>query len=146
MPKEYVEREKITDILETAIDLQGAVMLMLRAEEDPEMKGERKAYKDILKGVKEIPAADVVGVPEWMTKDELLDILRAAREGRLKITAPPIETTCGSCRHFQPYPGMASGKCDCRMKRNRRGEPTGEVLYVTQSHKACRDDYEQRAE
>lgn len=93
-----------------------------------------------------IPAADVVGVPEWMTKDELLDILRAAREGRLKITAPPIDTTCGSCRHFQPYPGMASGKCDCRMKRNRRGQPTGEVLYVTQSHKACRDDYERRAD
>ena len=45
---EYIEREKITEILETAIDLQGAVMLMLRAEEDPAMKGERKAYKDIL--------------------------------------------------------------------------------------------------
>lgn len=105
------------------------------------------AINEVLASVlRRVPAADVVGVPEWMTKDELLDILKAAREGRLKIIAPPIETTCGSCRHFQPYLGMASGKCDCRMKRNRRGEPTGKVLYVTQSHKACRDDYEQRAE
>ena len=123
---EYIEREAAIETFEQAFDNNWEV-------------------SGTLDRIRAIPAADVVGVPEWMTKDELLDILKAAREGRLKITAPPIETTCGSCRHFQPYPGMASGKCDCRMKRNRRGEPTGEVLYVTQSHKACRDDYEQRA-
>ena len=122
---EYIEREAAIETFEQAFDNNWEV-------------------SGTLDRIRTIPAADVVGVPEWMTKDELLDILRAAREGRLKITAPPIETTCGSCRHFQPYPGMASGKCDCRMKRNRRGEPTGEVLYVTQSHKACRDDYERR--
>lgn len=121
MPKEYIERE-------AALSAQNKSMNLAECRTRLER----------------LPAADVVGVPEWMTKDELLDILKAAREGRLKITAPPIETTCGSCRHFQPNPGMASGKCDRRMKRNRRGDPTGQVLYVTQSHKACRDDYERR--
>lgn len=120
------------------IELEAAIEMF---EQDFDNNWEVSGTLDCLRA---IPAADVVGVPVWMTKDELLDILRAAREGRLKITAPPIETTCGSCRHFQPYPGMASGKCDCRMKRDRRGQPTGEVLYVTQSHKACRDDYERR--
>lgn len=134
---EYIEREALQKLMyEEAF------------EKDSDMQrwdsGCWIRYKLFENCIEAIPAADVVGVPEWMTKDELLDILRAAREGRLKITAPPIETTCGSCRHFQPYPGMASGKCDCRMKRNRRGQPTGEVLYVTQSHKACRDDYERR--
>ena len=127
MAKEYIPREAAIETFEHAFDNNWEV-------------------SGTLDRIRAIPAADVVGVPEWMNKDELLDILKAAREGRLKITAPPIEATCGSCRHFQPYPGMASGKCDCRMKRNRRGEPTGEVLYVTQSHKACRDDYERRAD
>lgn len=133
MAKEYIERDKV---------LYHKWEVRSYDPSDPDPVTEVVSVSSIMC----VPAADVVGVPEWMTKDELLDILRAAREGRLKITAPPIETTCGSCRHFQPYPGMASGKCDCRIKRNRRGEPTGEVLYVTQSHKACRDDYEQRAE
>lgn len=88
----------------------------------------------------------MVRLPEGMSRERFDEIILAETEGRLKIIARPIETTCGSCKHFQHYPGMASGKCDCRTKRNRRGEPTGEVLYVTQSHKACRDDYEQRAE
>ncbi len=127
MAKEYIEREAAIETFEQAFDNNWEV-------------------SGTLDRLRAIPAADVVGVPVWMTKDELLDILKAAREGRLKITAPPIETTCGSCRHFQPWPGMASGKCDCRRKRNRRGETTGEVLYVTQSHKACRDDYERRAD
>lgn len=130
MAKEYIERETVIEAFSS--ELEGGYVLTNSAQTERILRS--------------IPASDAVGVPKWMTKDELLDILKAAREGRLKITAPPIETTCGSCRHFQPYPGMASGKCDCRMKRNRRGEPTGEVLYVTQSHKACRDDYERRQE
>ena len=130
MPKVYIEREAANEFFCQTCDTSEGTFCV-RCDGNP---------------LKSIPAADVVGVPEWMTKDELLDILRAAREGRLKITAPQINTTCGSCRHFQPYPGMASGKCDCRTKRNRRGETTGEVLYVTQSHKACRDDYERRAD
>ena len=71
MAKVYIELEAAIEIFEQAFDNNWEV-------------------SGTLDRLRAIPAADdVVGVPEWMTKDELLDILRAAREGRLKVTAPP---------------------------------------------------------
>ena len=86
----------------------------------------------------------MIRLPEGMSRERFDEIILAETEGRLKIIARPIETTCGSCKHFHPWPGMSSGNCDCRVKHDRRGNPTTEVLCVTQSRKSCRDDYEPR--
>lgn len=63
----------------------------------------------------------------------------AEQQGRLVIKRKPITATCGTCVHFHPEPNRSSGPCD---KRTLRGAP----LYVSQSRKACRDDYKNREE
>ena len=63
----------------------------------------------------------------------------ADRDGRLIVKRKPIEATCGSCIHFHPEPNRSSGPCDKRTLR-------GATLYVSQSRKACRDDYKNREE
>lgn len=106
------------------------------------------SYKglNVVEYLEEVPAADVIKRPEGITAERMAEIIRAEIEGRLKIKAPPLEETCGSCKHFHPYVGMSTGKCDCRVKLDRHKRPTTEALYVTQSRKRCRDDYEPRAE
>jgi len=116
---------------------------------------ERKAVRDALydadaitmRGVEilnQYPAADVVEIPKEIAKEHLAEILQAEIEGRLKMSKPPLMETCGSCKHFHPYPGLATGPCDCRVKLDRRKQPTSQVLYVSQSRVRCRDDYEPR--
>lgn len=78
--------------------------------------------------------------------DRLADILKADREGRLVIKAPPLEETCGTCEHFQREPGTAHGECDCRMKGDRYKKSSGRKLQVTQGRKRCRPDYVKRTE
>ena len=78
-----------------------------------------------------------------MPEERLNEIIEAEIEGRLKIRAKPLEETCGSCKHYQHEAGISTGLCDCRTVFDRRkGIQTGQTLYVTQSRKRCRDDYE----
>ena len=46
--------------------------------------------------------------------DRLQDLVKADREGRVKILAPAMLATCGSCTSFQRTPGTASGICEKR--------------------------------
>lgn len=99
---------------------------------------------NVVEYLEEVPAADVVERPGEITAERMAEIIRAEIEGRIKIKAPPLEETCGSCKHFHPFSGMATGPCDCRVKLDRRRQPTQWALNVTQSRKRCRDDYEAR--
>jgi len=119
---EYIDREAVRDALydADAITMRGVEIL------------------------NQYPAADVVEIPKEIAKERLAEILQAEIEGRLKMSKPPLMETCGSCKHFHPYPGMATGPCDCRVKLDRQKQPTSQVLYVSQSRVRCRDDYEPR--
>lgn len=46
--------------------------------------------------------------------DHLRELVQADREGRVKILAPAMLATCGSCTAFQRIPGTASGICEKR--------------------------------
>lgn len=103
-----------------------------------------EGWRQALEMVAMMEPADVVERPKEIAKERLAEILQAEIEGRLKMSKPPLMETCGSCKHFHPYPGMATGPCDCRVKLDRRRQPTSQVLYVSQSRVRCRDDYEPR--
>ena len=51
---------------------------------------------------------------ELLTLDRLRELVKADREGRVKILAPAMLATCGSCTAFQRIPGTASGICEKR--------------------------------
>lgn len=53
---DLIDRSELVKPLEMAIELIQALVRALNAEDDPEMKGELKAYRDILDGVKEMPS------------------------------------------------------------------------------------------
>ena len=59
---EYIDREAFSEVLETAIKMQELAVKMMDVEDDPEFQMSLKVYSDILNGVKEFPAADVVEV------------------------------------------------------------------------------------
>lgn len=46
--------------------------------------------------------------------DRLRELVKADREGRVKILAPAMLATCGSCTSFRRTPGTASGICEKR--------------------------------
>lgn len=46
--------------------------------------------------------------------DHLQELVKADREGRVKILAPAMLATCGSCTSFRRTPGTASGICEER--------------------------------
>lgn len=54
---DLIDRSELVKNLEMTIELMQALVKALNAEDDPEMKGELKAYSDILDGVKEMPSA-----------------------------------------------------------------------------------------
>jgi len=74
----------------------------------------------------------------------ILELMKADANGQVVIKAPPLEGTCGTCKHFVRTPGKASGYCDCRNLLTRYGKDTGKTLCVTQSRKRCRDNYEEK--
>ena len=49
-----------------------------------------------------------------ISMDRLRELVKADREGRVKILAPAMLATCGSCTAFQRIPGTASGICEKR--------------------------------
>ena len=78
--------------------------------------------------------------------ERLREIISAEKSGRVVIKPEPLTDTCGSCKHFQREKGKASGICDCRTDSRRGWGFTNTALYVTQSRKRCRDDYEKKEE
>ena len=46
--------------------------------------------------------------------NRLQELVKADREGRVKILAPAMLATCGSCTSFRRTPGTASGICEKR--------------------------------
>ena len=46
--------------------------------------------------------------------NRLQELVKADREGRVKILAPAMLATCGSCTSFRRTPGTASGICEER--------------------------------
>lgn len=67
---EYIDREAFSEVLETAIKIQELAVKMMDVEDDPEFQMSLKVYSDILNGVKEFPAADVVERPRWISVKE----------------------------------------------------------------------------
>lgn len=49
-----------------------------------------------------------------ISMDHLREMVKADREGRVKILAPAMLATCGSCTSFRRTPGTASGICEKR--------------------------------
>lgn len=49
-----------------------------------------------------------------ISMDHLRELVQADREGRVKILAPAMLATCGSCTSFRRTPGTASGICEKR--------------------------------
>lgn len=49
-----------------------------------------------------------------ISMDHLREMVKADREGRVKILTPAMLATCGSCTSFQRTPGTASGICEKR--------------------------------
>jgi len=98
----------------------------------------------MMRELEAIPAADVIKRPEGISLERMEQIIRAELEGRVFIKVAPVEDTCGTCRWFKRDEGTASGTCLRRTKRRKGGYDTGETLYVAQSRKACRGDYERR--
>lgn len=49
-----------------------------------------------------------------ISMDHLQELVKADREGRVKILAPAMLATCGSCTSFRRTPGTASGICEKR--------------------------------
>lgn len=49
-----------------------------------------------------------------ISMERLEELVKADREGRVKILAPAMLATCGSCTSFRRSPGTASGICEKR--------------------------------
>ena len=68
--------------------------------------------------------------------DAILELLKACKEGRLKIVKkPPEGAHCGNCSDFIRVPGTARGTC--RTQYQKRYGRTSEHRNVAQSTNAC---------
>ena len=78
-----------------------------------------------------------------MSLQHVLDLLKAEREGRLKVRPESPGQRCGQCHHFLREPMKASGICEVR--KNKHYPRAGTPLYCCQSKKACLD-FDERGE
>ena len=78
-----------------------------------------------------------------MSLKHVLDLLKAEREGRLKVRPESLGQCCGQCHHFLREPMKASGICEVR--KNKHYPRAGTPLYCYQSTKACLD-FDERGE
>lgn len=103
-------------------------MMRLAAYEDtdlrPEDCAEYKKFEDEL-------------IRDGMSLQHVLDLLKAEKEGRLKVRPESFGQCCGQCHHFLREPMKASGICEVR--RNKHYPKAGQPLYCYQSKKACTD-------
>ena len=113
-----------------------------------EMENELKAYKDTGLEPEDIMAAVT---PDALIKlasqalgvqpERLRELVKAEKDGRIKILPQSESGNCGSCGHFKRIPGRRCGTCEVRPHwTNRRGqidEHRG-VFIPSQSRKACK--------
>lgn len=76
-------------------------------------------------------------IHDGMSLQHVLDLLKAEREGRLKVRPESLGQCCGQCHHFLREPMKASGICEVR--KNKHYPRAGTPLYCCQSKKACLD-------
>ena len=82
-------------------------------------------------------------IRDGMSLQHVLDLLKAEREGRLKVRPESPGQRCGQCHHFLREPMKASGICEVR--KNKHYPRAGTPLYCCQSKKACLD-FDERGE
>ena len=76
-------------------------------------------------------------IRDGMSLQHVLDLLKAEKEGRLKVRPESLGQCCGQCHHFLREPMKASGICEVR--KNKHYPRAGTPLYCCQSKKACLD-------
>lgn len=73
--------------------------------------------------------------------DHIKELVKAEKEGRLRILKPANENTCGMCKHYIPEKG-AYGRCAIReFQVNKWGQKTGRKFFPGRSRIACRKDF-----
>lgn len=82
-------------------------------------------------------------IRDGMSLQHVLDLLKAEKEGRLKVRPESLGQCCGQCHHFLREPMKASGFCEVR--KNKHYPRAGTPLYCCQSKKACLD-FDERGE
>ena len=73
-------------------------------------------------------------IRDGMSLQHVLDLLKAEKEGRLKVRPESLGQCCGQCHHFLREPMKASGICEVR--KNKHYPRAGTPLYCCQSKKA----------
>lgn len=76
-------------------------------------------------------------IRDGMSLQHVLDLLKAEKEGRLKVRPESLGQCGGQCHHFLREPMKASGICEVR--KNKHYPRAGTPLYCCQSKKACLD-------
>lgn len=72
--------------------------------------------------------------------DRLQELVKADRDGRIKIIPEYVGKACGSCGHFQRIAGTRRGTCEVkRCATSRRGTPWPDFPFEpSQSRTACK--------
>lgn len=73
-------------------------------------------------------------IRDGMSLQHVLDLLKAEKEGRLKVRPESLGQCCGQCHHFIREPMKASGICEVR--KNKHYPRAGTPLYCCQSKKS----------
>lgn len=66
-------------------------------------------------------------IRDGMSLQHVLDLLKAEKEGRLKVRPESLGQCCGQCHHFLREPMKASGICEVR--KNKHYPRAGTPLY-----------------
>lgn len=82
-------------------------------------------------------------IRDGMSLQHVLDLLKAEKEGRLKVRPESLGQCCGECHHFLREKGRVSGVCEVR--KNKQPPRMGWPLHCSQSKKACLD-FEKRGD
>lgn len=124
------------DCLQYGVDATEGILALLHAAavQAAEMRGRLEMIEEILGDEYDL--------------DCLQELVKADREGRIKILPKPEANTCGSCGHFRRIAGKSLGTCgEQAYYKTRRGEiePSRGTFMPSQSRKACKK-YIQSAE
>ena len=57
-------------------------------------------------------------IRDGMSLQHVLDLLKAEKEGRLKVRPESLGQCCGQCHHFLREPMKASGICEVRKNKH----------------------------
>lgn len=98
--------------------------------------GECRGMDDIIDRLADIE--DILG--DTYDLDRLRELVKADRDGRIKIIPEYVGKACGSCGHFQRIAGTRRGKCEVkRYATSRRGTPWPDFPFEpSQSRTACK--------